>query len=533
MGDTRSQVANLDTLDSEPSIRTCPTCGGVTEAAVCPNDGTATAMFAPRPRLDDYVGRVIAERYRIESLIGEGGMGRVYAAMQFSLDQRVAIKVLPPEREDSELSIRRFHREARAATRLHSPHVVRVYDFGVDPGTAAPFLVMEFLRGQTVQSLLRSEGALPERRSLSILQHVLRALVEAEATSIVHRDIKPENLFVVDTGDQSDFVKVMDFGVARSAADSQDGSGPLTLSGRIVGTPAYMSPEQVRGGEVTSRSDLYSVGCTLHELLTASRPYADSTDAVTTLVAQVSSLSPQLPERAPSGDPFSPSVRCIHDAFLQKRPADRPPTARSALQAVQASLDGRPTDEVRALLAGRAATDKTKGDVAAADPSPPSLTAPSLTTVTTRPKRSPWVWVSLASLAIAVAIGARLLWPDDARSGSGTDPLPTSSVAAPRENPAPPQPLPTSTGPLVAAQEVIPSEPRRGPDEESLGAARRGPELAMTSRPLEVDTPPDPPTTVIRPNVRKRPTAVAKPPVDPQPIPSTTPEAPKKQVVPW
>ena len=281
----RAMKTDDATMDYEPQqsgsgSRLCPACGKRSAATTCPEDGTTTVELKEAVSTDRYIGRVIDGRFRIDRTIGQGGMGRVYLATQLSLGQRVAVKVILPERESGEIAVQRFHREAKATTRLTSPHVVRVYDFGVDAETSAPYLVMEYLEGKTLAALLRSEGALRPRRAAAIAAQVARALVEAEARSIVHRDIKPDNIFLVANADQPDFVKVMDFGVARSVAGTPDSLASVTHGGNIVGTPAYMSPEQITGKPVDTRSDLYAVGCLIHEMLVGTQPYSNSEEGM-------------------------------------------------------------------------------------------------------------------------------------------------------------------------------------------------------------------------------------------------------------
>jgi hypothetical protein len=218
---------------------------------------TSAELFAP--------GDVVAGRYRIEQLIGRGGFGAVYRAVQLALGRAVALKVLLPELVMGRAA-ERFFREAELAQRLEHPNSVRLYDFGrTEQGV--PYIAWELLRGRSLEQLLIAEGALPMARVTRVGIQVLKALMEAHALGIVHRDIKPSNLMLCDFAGESDFVKVLDFGIAKQLGDAGQ-PGALTEVGHLVGTPSYMAPELVLGGPVTPQTDLYALGLTLADALT-------------------------------------------------------------------------------------------------------------------------------------------------------------------------------------------------------------------------------------------------------------------------
>jgi serine/threonine-protein kinase len=203
-------------------------------------------------------------RYRIEALLGTGAMGEVYRAYDPAIDRLVAIKVVRPELvagSGGAQLLERFRREARAAGRRFHPNIVAIWDFGDDNGT--PFLVMELVEGQSLDQLIKSSGPLPQGRSVAIITQVLSALGFAHASGIVHRDIKPSNIMVL-PGDQ---VKVADFGIARLEASE------FTIVGDLLGTPAYMAPEQLSGGPIDHRTDLFATGVILFEMLTGVKPF--------------------------------------------------------------------------------------------------------------------------------------------------------------------------------------------------------------------------------------------------------------------
>jgi len=214
------------------------------------------------------LGRTIASAYRIVELTGVGGMGRVYRAEQLALGRSVAIKVIHPQLSNDDLFAERFYQEARAASALNHPNTVSVIDFGrTEDGMH--YLVMEYLQGQDLSQVLLA-GPLSIARACAIGVDMLSALSEAHVNGIVHRDIKPENLFVEHLRSGRDVVKVLDFGIAKLATERSTTS---THGDELVGTPEYMSPEQVRGEPVDGRSDLYATGVVLYELLTGKVPF--------------------------------------------------------------------------------------------------------------------------------------------------------------------------------------------------------------------------------------------------------------------
>ncbi len=223
---------------------------------------------------DKFIGTTLPGGYHILDLISVGGMGRVYRAQQSALGRTVAVKIIHPHLLSDENSALRFMTEARAASQLNHPNSVSVFDFGrTDDGQ--PYLVMEFLRGRDLARIAYEEGPLPFSRIVDVLRQVLAALAEAHDLGIVHRDLKPENIILEPLRRGGDFVKVVDFGLAKLKADAQAPS--VTSPGIVCGTPDYMAPEQGRGDAIDGRSDLYSVGVILFQLLTGRLPFeADS-----------------------------------------------------------------------------------------------------------------------------------------------------------------------------------------------------------------------------------------------------------------
>jgi serine/threonine-protein kinase len=260
-------------------------------------------------------GDVIDGKYRVERVLGQGGMGTVYAAKDTSLERSVAIKVLRSElREDAELASR-FLREARAASRLSSEHTIRVHEIG-ELSDKTPYIVMEYLSGRDLKALLR-EGNLSVEQAVGYILQTLEAIAEAHSQGIVHRDLKPANLFSTKRADSSDLIKVLDFGLAKGPALA---GAAQTESSAIFGSPFYMSPEQLQGSaNVDRRTDIWALGVSLYELVTGRLPFQGRT--VAELIARILRDPPTFPEDHRSDVPGGLSailLRC-----LEKDPEDR------------------------------------------------------------------------------------------------------------------------------------------------------------------------------------------------------------------
>jgi serine/threonine-protein kinase len=216
-------------------------------------------------------GRVLAGRYQLQSPLGEGGMGTIWRALHLVLQAPVAVKLMDPEIAGDADTISRFMREAQAAATLRSPHVVQIIDYGMDG--LVPFMVMELLEGETLAQRIRNAGRLSPAETLQIFTQVARAVQRAHEANIVHRDLKPENVFLVHNQDEH-VAKVLDFGVAKMNVSHLGPSGARTKTGSLLGTPFYMSPEQAQGNKaVDHRSDLWSLGVIVFEMLTGQRPF--------------------------------------------------------------------------------------------------------------------------------------------------------------------------------------------------------------------------------------------------------------------
>ncbi|MDY0005133.1 MAG: serine/threonine-protein kinase, partial [Polyangia bacterium] len=279
-------------------MKICPACmgGSIGYPRVCAECG-ADLSESPDRKGTQLEGLVVERKVKLVEFIGEGAMGWVYRGQHLNLDSSVAVKLMKPtgDPDGSDINDRRFAQEARSASRLNSPHVISIMDFGRTPGGLL-FIVSEFLRGFTLTDLLTEHGAMPVGRALSIADQILQGLEEAHAAGLIHRDMKPDNIMITSLRSGEDFVKILDFGIAKLSGPG-DGAR-LTQQGQVIGTPTYMSPEQIRGRDVRETADLYSLGAMLFEMLTG-RPPFDSESVMEVLAMHLSTPPPRLREVAP------------------------------------------------------------------------------------------------------------------------------------------------------------------------------------------------------------------------------------------
>jgi len=277
--------------------------------------------------------RLLGGRYELDGVVGRGGMAEVYRARDIRLDRIVAIKTLRADLARDQIFQARFRREAQSAASLNHPSIVAVYDTGEDMATGlpVPYIVMEYVDGRTVRDLLQDGHRLLPERSLEIIDGVLRALDYSHQAGIVHRDIKPGNVMVTRNGD----VKVMDFGIARAMSDAQ---ATMTQTAQVIGTAQYLSPEQARGERVDSRSDLYSTGCLLYELLTGRPPFTG--DSPVAIAYQHVRENPIPPSQVDPDVP--PWADAIVLKAMAKSPADRYQTAGDMRADLQRAASGLP-----------------------------------------------------------------------------------------------------------------------------------------------------------------------------------------------
>ncbi|MGE0868853.1 MAG: protein kinase [Kofleriaceae bacterium] len=297
------------------------------------------------------LGREIAGRYRIVAKLGEGGMGAVFRAEQISLKRAVAVKLLRPEVAASPLLLRRFNAEAEAVAKLSHPNTVNIYDFGQDvDGTL--FIAMEYIEGTSLRSVIHRDAPLPLRRSLAIATQVAASLVDAHGHSIVHRDLKPDNVMLQERGRMRDVVRVLDFGIAKLRDENRATQMAMTQAGDMLGTPAYMSPEQIRADHVDGRTDVYALGCMLYEMITARLPHEAPT--VMALLSKHLLDVPIPPSQRRPDLGLSPQVDHLIMTAMAKDPNARPATMElfgEQLAAMMATLPEEPSRPTQASVA--------------------------------------------------------------------------------------------------------------------------------------------------------------------------------------
>ncbi|HSD21824.1 MAG TPA: serine/threonine-protein kinase [Anaeromyxobacter sp.] len=400
----------------EPSLA-CVRCGQLVDPSrgavnFCPACGASQAPGARGARRRGGRERdgVIADRYRLLELLGEGGMGRVYRAEHIRMGKALALKLLREDFAREPAAAERFLAEACAVSRLSHPHSIAVFDFGEVGPRGGLYLAMEYVPGEDLAAALRAQGALPEARARVLGQQILGSLAEAHEAGVIHRDVKPGNLMLMRTRTGEDFVKVLDFGIA-ALRDEVAGGG----ADAIVGTPAYLAPEQARGAAVDGRADLYALGCVLYELV-AGRPPFVAPSPMAVVSAHLSQEPPPLPSVAPGVSRAFADV--VHRA-LAKRPVDRFRSADAMREALLATAapGGRRARPSRAAVerAGDAGL-ASRADFAALGKQVRALPG----------RAAPLV------LAALVAAGAALAWRWDVAHGLLAARAPALAAALPR-----------------------------------------------------------------------------------------------------
>jgi hypothetical protein len=288
---------------------------------------------AAEPANDPHLGAVFGGQYRVDERMGAGGMGAVYRGTQLSIDRPVAIKLIAPEVEQNAAHVQRFRREAEALAKLRHPNTVHLLDFGVTEQDRL-YMVMELLSGTDLEQHLVKHGVFELAPALRVVRQIARALSEAHALGIIHRDLKPSNVFLSQVEGGDTFVKVMDFGVA--GFQQAESYSTLTLKGTVLGTAAYMSPEQAQGFAVDARADLYSLGAMLFEMIAGRTPF-QANSAVSLLLAHVSEDPPRLAEVCPNL-PALQSTQDLLDKLLAKDPEQRLHNATDLIGCIDALL---------------------------------------------------------------------------------------------------------------------------------------------------------------------------------------------------
>lgn len=299
------------------------------ETTVCPDDNTPLTALGEE---DQLVGTTLADRYEILEVIGGGGMGLVYKARHKLMNRIVAIKMLHKHMISSKDTLKRFQLEAQAASCLSLPNILTVYDFGLT-NEGQPYMVMDYLEGTSLADVLEEEHHVVPDRAVNIFIQACAGLAHAHQKGVLHRDIKPSNIMLVNFGDQADFVKIVDFGIAKLL---NQGVGELTKTGEVYGSPSYMSPEQCRGKETDARSDIYSMGCVMYRTLSG-RPLFSGDDIIELLFKQVS--EPPAPFDADLNIPSE--LEAVIFKALAKDAGDRYQTMGEFKEALEKYVDKR------------------------------------------------------------------------------------------------------------------------------------------------------------------------------------------------
>jgi serine/threonine-protein kinase len=391
------------------------------------------------PPLPVPVGSLVAGKYRIERVVGHGGMGVVVAAMHERLRQRVAIKMLLPEAKTSPNAVSRFLREARAAAAIKGEHVARVLDVGELDG-GSPYIVMEYLEGRDLAAILASLAEprrLPSEEAVGYVLQACEAIAEAHAAGIVHRDLKPSNLFLSRRPDGTPMVKVLDFGISKALL-SPAGEGTLTTTSSFVGSPIYAPPEQlVAAHEVDARADIWALGTILYEAMAGRPPYVgDSVMHVASRIfneapTPLGELRPELPAEL-----VAAVMRC-----LEKKPEARFQDVRGLAEALA------PFAPAASISAERVARIVLAGGTPVSGPSPlrGSQSGATASVVATAPSSSGRAWIVAVVAVAGVAVGFLLF---SGRSQSAPSPTAAASaVASPAATPSIDVPVATATPP--------------------------------------------------------------------------------------
>ncbi|MBX3192452.1 MAG: serine/threonine protein kinase [Labilithrix sp.] len=310
------------------------------------SDGAAATQAKSGGQPDPLIGRVIADRFRITDLIARGGMGKVYRAEQSPLGRLCAVKILNPNYNgdaDPEFH-RRFFREASITSQISHPNSVTIFDYGKTDDDVY-YMAMEYLEGQTLHHALREAKTFHEERVGRIAQQICRALREAHALEVIHRDLKPANIFLTRHGDDEDFVKVLDFGLVKHLTERPEEQ--LTQTGLFMGSPKYMAPEQIQGGHVDARTDVYSLGIMMYEMLTGKVPFERPT-SVNILMAHVGEPPPAMREVNPNLV-CSPAFEELVMRCIAKDPQERWGTMDEVLQAIKRAHNVSMTGQLAAV----------------------------------------------------------------------------------------------------------------------------------------------------------------------------------------
>ena len=468
-------------------MKTCPTCGAEwsDETRFCPNDGTT---LRAADGFGDLVGSVLADRYHIEKKLGEGGMGTVYLAEHVKMGRKSAIKVMAPAMASDPEAIARFNREAANAARINHPHVCGIYDFG-ETADGLIYLAMEYVEGEVLSEVLRRDGRLPPQRAAMILRQSADALQAAHDLGIVHRDLKPDNIMLARGRGGEDLVKVVDFGIAK--AMKGDAGQKVTKTGLVVGTPEYMSPEQISGDVLDGRSDIYSLALVFYRMVTGTLPF--HADTAQEMMIQRLTDEPTRLNAALPGAEFPPELQGAMDRALARMPGERYDSAVAFAGDAAAAVEGMTPDAVTSImdaptqLLATAATERLPS-TRISEPSGPGTPRRGMTPDTPSPRPSPAApprrrrWPMLVGAVVVIGLGgggAMLMLnggaPERPNGTTADDSVgPQSSSQSGGEAPSTPAGSLEST-PVARGEDSTPVQSTPAPPEQQAGPVERPP----------------------------------------------------------
>jgi tRNA A-37 threonylcarbamoyl transferase component Bud32 len=441
--------------DSEPGI-------GVA-APLDDDDKAGKSMPPPAKAPDPYINTTIDGRYRVESPLGEGGMGVVYAGRHKVINKKVAIKVLRGEMSRDREMTERFLQEARAASSIGHPNIIDISDFGTLPDGAAYF-VMEFLEGRSLAGVLNETKPVPLKRLLHVARQTADGLHAAHGQQIVHRDLKPDNVYLIDRGNEKDFVKILDFGIAKVASSNTQ---KLTRAGTVFGTPHYMSPEQAAGAPVDHRTDIYALGVIMYEMASGRVPFdADNYMGILTQHMYKAPVPIRVLVPPPNSD-IPPGLEAIILKALSKKPEQRYQDMAELGEDLARVERGEMPLAVSEMMARSGAFN------VPADYFNQSAVSGMLS-ATPPEKRKRWGLIA-GGVGVAVAVGlVAAILGRDTETAAQTTPPPVSATARPTETPAATTAAPTaSAAPAEKMKEVlvaaVPADTEVFQDDKNLG----------------------------------------------------------------
>ncbi|NUO65001.1 MAG: protein kinase [Gemmatimonadaceae bacterium] len=441
------------------TTKICPQCSTEypEDQRFCPRDGST---LKSQSGAGDLVGSVIADRYHVSKKLGEGGMGQVYLAEHVRMGRKSAVKVMNPGMVHDADAISRFNREAANASRINHPNVAAIYDFG-ETADGLIYLAMEFVEGEPLTDIIEQHGALPAARAASIVRQTGEALTVAHELGIVHRDLKPDNIMIARNRDGSDCVKVVDFGIAKASNNEVQ---KVTRTGYIVGTPEYMSPEQLAGDVLDGRSDVYSLALVAFATLTGQLPFPSET-AQESMIMRLTERPRTLAELKPEV-PWPAELQAVMDRGLSRDAAARYPSAAEFGRDFERAIERMPRTvetEARTSIIATPAVPATR--VAPA----PTMAGASTAVRATRRSRLPLI-VGGATVVVGAIVAFGVL-------GRG-----------PRSEATPPTTPATTTAGASTGSVSGAALPNVTPADSSAAAVRGG-EAARTSTPAQRPAP--------------------------------------------